>query len=330
MKRTAIALVAALAAAIGFLLPQDADAQTPDGMRRIGILFIGRPPAPDAPRPAPSEASKAFGAALNKAGYFLGKNLSIERRVGEYDQLPAHVADLERLKVEVMWVIGTRAARIVQGIVKATPLVIYSCDPFEHVTKLSRPDSNVTGTTCMTTELSPKRLELLKELIPGARRVAFFHDPHDAPLGWSLTQEAARKLGIKVESFTYENRDDIPRALERVASARPDAVLVYPDAVLSAEARQLAQFWLAHSLPAMNAFPEFADAGGLMAYGAISTEVFGTMGAQVAKILDGARPGDVPVQRATLFHLVINLKTAKALGVTVPQSLLIRADRVIE
>jgi putative ABC transport system substrate-binding protein len=182
----------------------------------------------------------------------------------------------------------------------------------------------------MPTALSPKRLELLKELVPGARRVAFFHDPEDAPLGWSLTQEAARKFGLKVESFPYKNRDDIPRALERVAKARPDAVLVYPDAILSAEARQLAQFWLAHSLPAMNAFPFFADVGGLMAYGAVTSEVFGMMGGQVAKILDGARPGDVPVQRATLFHLVINLKTAKAIGVTVPQSLLLRADRVIE
>ena len=217
-----------------------------------------------------------------------------------------------------------------QGIVKSTPLVIYSCDPFEHVTKLAHPDGNVTGTTCMTTELSPKRLELLKELLPGARRVVFFHDPEDAPEGWRLTQEAAQKLGVTIRSVPYKGRDGIPEALKQVAKLKPDAVFVYPDAILVAEARPLAQFWLEHSLPAMNAFPEFSDAGGLMSYGVISTEVFGMMGDQVGKILDGARPGDVPVMRATRFHLVINLQTARALGVKVPQSMLIRADRVIE
>ena len=223
-----------------------------------------------------------------------------------------------------------RPARIVQGVVKRTPLVIYSCDPFEHVTKLARPGSNVTGTTCMTTELSPKRLELLKELLPGARRVVFFGDPEDAPEGWRLTREAAQKLGIAIQSVPYNDRNRISEALKEIAKAKPDAVFVYPDVILGPEARKLAQFWLEHSLPSMNAFPCYAEAGGLMSYGAVTAEVSAMMGAQVAKILDGARPSDVPVQRATQFHLVINLKTAKALGVTVPQSLLVRADRVIE
>lgn len=329
MNRPFLFLAAALTAAIALMLPKDGWTQKPEAMRRIGILSIGKPPAPGAPPPAPSEAGRLFRETLAKHGYVAGKNLAIEVRIGEYDHLPALAAELERLKVEVIWVIGTRGAPIVQRIVKSTPLVIYSCDPFEHVTKLARPGGNVTGTTCMTTELSPKRLELLKELLPNARRVVFFHDPEDAPEGWRLTRDAAQKLGVTIQSVPYKGRDGIPQALQQIAKAKPDAVFVYPDAVLVAEARRLAQFWLEHSLPSMNAFPFFSDAGGLMSYGATS-DVFEMMSSQVAKILDGARPADVPVMRATRFHLVINLQTAKALGVKVPQSLLLRADRVIE
>lgn len=331
MNRTAFHVLAVLAfAAAAAAFSAEAIAQKPDAVRVIGTLLVGRPPPPGAPPPPPNPAGRMYRDTLAKHGYVVGKNLRIETRIGEYEHLPALAAELERLKVEAIWVVGTKGARIVQGVVKRTPLVIYSCDPYEHVTKLSRPGSNVTGTTCMTTELSPKRLELLKELLPAARRVVFFHDPEDAPEGWRLTQEAARKLGVTLQSIAYHGRDGIPRALQQVAQARPDAVFVYPDAVLSAEARTLGQFWLEHSLPAMNAFPFFADAGALMSYGAVTEEVFAMMGTQVAKILDGARPSEVPVMRATQFHLVINLKTAKALGVKVPQSLLVRADRMIE
>ena len=322
-------------AAIALLLPQDAWPQKSEAMRRIGVLYPGRPPSPDAPQPSLStllkvEFFREFHVNLAKHGYVEGKNLTIELRRGEYEQLPALAKELEQLKVEVIWVIGTRASRIVQSLVKRTPLVIYSCDPFEHVTKLSRPGGNVTGTTCMTTELSPKRLQLLKELVPGARRVVFFGDPEDAPEGWRLTREAAPQLGISIEMIPYKDRDSIPAALQQIAKVKPDAVFVYPDVILGPEARKLAQFWLEHSLPSMNAFPGYAEAGGLMSYGAVTAEVSALMGSQVAKILDGARPSDVPVQRATQFHLVINLKTAKALGVTVPQSLLVRANRIIE
>jgi putative tryptophan/tyrosine transport system substrate-binding protein len=330
MKRAAIALVAILAAATNLLLPQDADAQKPEAMRRIGVLRAGIPPSSDAPEPPPSEFFRVFTETLAKHGYAEGKNLAIESRVGEYEYLPALAKELEQRKVEVIWVIGTRAVRIVQGLVKRTPLVMYSCDPFEHVTKLSRPGSNVTGTTCMTTELSPKRLELLRELLPRAKRVVFFGDPEDAPEGWRLTREAAPKLGIEIRIVPYKDRDSIPAALQQVAKTKPDAVFVYPDVILGPLAAKLAQFWIEHSLPSMNAFPEYAVAGGLMSYGAVTAEVSAMMGEQVAQILDGERPSDIPVRRATQFHLVINLKTAKALGVTVPKSLLLRADRVIE
>ncbi|MBI3371209.1 MAG: ABC transporter substrate-binding protein [Betaproteobacteria bacterium] len=323
-------LLLTLIAAIALLLPQDAWPQKPEAMHRIGILVPGRPPSTGAPKLPPLEFFRVFQETLAKHGYVEGKNLAIEPRIGEYVHLPALAKELEQLKAEVILVVGTQAGRIVQGLVKRTPLVIYSCDPFEHVTKLARPSGNVTGTTCMTTELSPKRLQLLKELLPGVRRVVFFGDAKDAPEGWRLTREAAPKLGIAIQMVPYKDRDSIPAALQQVAKIKPDAVFVYPDAILGPEARTLAQFWLKHSLPSMNAFPEFTEGGGLMSYGALHTDVFAMMGGQVAKILDGARPGDVPVQRAMQFHLMINLKTAKALGITVPQSLLVRADRVIE
>jgi putative ABC transport system substrate-binding protein len=330
MTRAFLPFVAVLGAAFVLMLPQDTWSQKPEAVRRIGILRVGVPLAAGAPLPPPTEFRRVFGETLAKHGYVAGKNLIVDTRVGEYEHLPALAAELEELKVEVIWVVGTRAARIAQGIVKRTPLVIYSCDPFEHVGKLSRPGSNVTGTTCMTTELSPKRLELLTELLPEARRLVFFHDPEDAPDGWALTQEAARRLGITIQSIPYHSRDGLPDALMQVARAKPDAVFVYPDVILSSEARMLAQFWVEHSLPSMNAFPFFSDAGGLMSYGAVGSEVAAMMAGQVARILGGARPGDVPFLRATQFHLVINLRTAKALGIKVPQSLLLRADRVIE
>jgi putative tryptophan/tyrosine transport system substrate-binding protein len=323
-------LLLALIAAVALLLPHEAWPQKAEAMHRIGVLLVGRPPAAVAPKLPPFEFFSVFQETLAKQGYVEGKNLEIQTRIGEYEHLPALATELEQLKVEVIWVLGTRASRIVQGLVKHTPLVIYSCDPFEHVTQLARPVGNVTGTTCMTTELSPKRLQLLKELIPGAKRVVFFGDPEDAPEGWRLTREAAPKLGIAIQMVPYRDRDSIPAALQQIAKIKPDAVFVYPDVILGPEARKLAQFWLEHSLPSMNAFPGYAEAGGLMSYGAVTAEVSAMMGGQVAKILDGTRPSDVPLQRATQFHLVINLKTAKALGVTVPQSLLVRADRVIE
>ena len=333
MESRYLLLFASIAAAIALALPHDAAAQKAGAVRRIGVLIVSRPLPPGEPPPTmppPDPVTNPFTYRLAQRGYVEGRNLKIERRFGEYEQLPAFARELQKLKVEVICVWGTRGARIVQQIVKTTPLVIYSCDPYEHVKSLSRPGSNITGTTCMTTELGPKRLQLLKELLPRAKRVVLFGDLTDAPEGWRLTREAAKKLGISIESIPYRSRDGIPQALERVAQARPDAVFVYPDAVLYGEQRQLARFWLEHSIPSMNAFPEFADAGGLMSYGAVYTEVFAFLGNQVAAILDGARPGDVPVERATKFHLVINLKTAKALGVEVPRSLLLRADRLIK
>ena len=295
---------------------------------RVGWVWLGSAP-PEGARLGPAEALKTR---LAERGYVEGKNLVIDQRWADsdYQRVPKLTADLVRSGADVIFTGGTKMARIVQEVVKTTPLVVYSCDPLEHVVRLARQGGNVTGITCMTAELSAKRLELLKEAIPRASRVAFLHEPEDAPLGLRLTQDAAPRLGIKLFTVPFRAKVDMPGALDAVAKERPDAVLVYPDPISLAERRQIADFALKHRLPTMNAFREFVDAGGLMSYGANATELLALAGEQVAQILDGMRPGDIPVRQAARFEFVINLKTAKALGLTIPPSVLARADHVIE
>ncbi|MBI2554684.1 MAG: ABC transporter substrate-binding protein [Candidatus Rokubacteria bacterium] len=325
-------LIATAVLSILVIATRERWAQKTGKVYRVGIVFVGQPPPPDTPRPVfgGSPWSRAFLDRLADLGYVEGKNLAIDLRLGGYERLPELAAELVRLKVDVIFTAGTEASRIINDAVKTTPLVIFSCDPFEHVTRLARPDGNLTGVTCMTTELSPKRLELLTELVPKASRVVFFSDPEDAPAGLKLTQDAARRLGIKLQPISYRGRDHLPDALRAVAKERPDALFVYPDPILFQERKQIAEFAVSHRLPTMHAFPEFAEAGGLMSYGANTSEMFVMAAEQVAQILGGRRPSEVPVRQATRFHLVINLKTAKAIGLTVPRSLLLRADRIIE
>ena len=225
-----------------------------------------------------------------------------------------------------------RAARIVAGTVKTTPLVVYSCDPFEHVTRLARPGGNLTGVTCMTTELSPKRLELLKEAVPKASRVMFLQDPEAAPNALKLTQAAAPRLGISLQVAEVGAAEELLPELAMIAKEPHDALFVYPDVVLSSYPRpqQLAEFAIKAHSPMMNAFRFFADAGGLMSYGATTSEIYTSAAEQVAKILGSTRPSELPLRQATRFELVINIKTAKSLGLTIPQSVLARADEVIQ
>jgi putative ABC transport system substrate-binding protein len=309
-------------------------AQTGSKVYRLGWVHVASAPSPGG-RLAHTGALPpldVFRARLAERGYAEGKNLVIEERWagGDYQRIPHLASELARMPVDLIFSAGTRTVRIVQETVKTTPIVVYSCDPFEHVSRLARHGGNVTGVTCMTTELSPKRLELLKEAIPKASRIVFLHDPEDAPLGLKLTQDAAPRLGIKLQPVMFKNRAEIPNALEAAAKERPDALYIYPDPISNAERKQIADFALKHRLPSIHAFREYTDAGGLMSYGANTPEMFKLMADQAAQILNGTRPGDVPLVQATRFELVINLKTAKALGLTIPQALLLRADHVIE
>jgi putative ABC transport system substrate-binding protein len=319
-----VVLVALIVAAP--TLCADAWAQNPNKVYRVGYVSLQPPPTS---LPAWFISLKQ---GLAERGYVEGKNIVFEPRwaSGEYQRVPLLVAELERSRVDVIFAGGTKNARIVQELVKTTPVVVFSCDPFEHVVRLARQGGNVTGITCMTAELSPKRLELLKEAVPTAARVAFLHAPDDAPLGLKLTLDAASRLGIKLPTVAFKSRADIPGALDAVAKERPDAVFVYPDPISLTASRQIAEFALKQRLPTINAFREFVDAGGLMSYGANSVEIFALAADQIAQILGGVRPGDLPIRQAVRFELVINVKTAKALGINIPPSLMLRADHVIE
>jgi putative ABC transport system substrate-binding protein len=315
-----------LAVAVSLLAISTSQAQKPAGVSRVGWLEVcGAGPR----RPN----FDVFRGRLAELGYVEGKNLLIEQRFADcrYDRMPGLATELVQLPVDVLFTMGTRAARIVAGTVKTTPLVVYSCDPFEHVRLLARPGGNLTGVTCMT-ELSPKRLELLHELVPQASRVMFLHDPQAAPNAFRLTQEAATRLGITLQVAEVGAAEELLPELGMIEKERPDALFVYPDVVLSSYPRpqQLAEFALKAHLPMMNAFRFFADAGGLMTYGATTSEIYTSAAEWVAKVLGGVRPSELPLRQATRFELVINNWTAKAFGLTIPPSLLAQADEVIE
>ena len=309
------------------VLPTALNAQKAAGIKRVGWLEVCGP-GPRRPH------FDIFRARLAEQGYVEGKNLVIEQRFADcqYARMPELAAGLVQVPVDVIFTMGTRAARIATQTVKTTPVVVYSCDPFLHVKNLARPGGNLTGVTCMTTEMMPKRLELLHEAIPTISRVMFLHDPEAAPNAFNLTQEVAPRLGMTMQAAHVTAGEELLPELTMIAKERPEALLVYPDVVLSAYPgpQQLADFAIKAKLPTMHAFRFYVDAGGLMSYGATTSEIYTTAAEQIAKILNGARPSDLPLQQATRFELVINNRTAKALGLTIPPALLERADEVIE
>lgn len=322
-------LLVAFAAGIVALLsiPDQSLAQKAGTIARVGWLEMCTP-GPRRPN------FEVFKAKLAEAGFEVGKTLIIEERFADcsYEKLPGLAAELAKLPVDVLFTAGTRAARIVARTVTTTPLVVYSCDPFEHVTHLARHGGNLTGITCMTVELGPKRLEILKELLPNVTRVVFLHDPEAAPNALKLAQEAASALGMTLVVAQATGTRDLLPELAAVMKARPDALMTYPDVVLSAAPRPqiLGEFALKARLPTVHAFRFYTDAGGLISYGATTSEIYANAADLTVEILRGARPGDLPLRQATRFELVINNKTAKTLGITVPQSLLLRADEIIE
>ena len=306
--------------------PSPLGAQRTNRVARVGWLEVCGP-GPRRPH------FDIFRARLADQGYVEGKNLVVEQRFAEcrYDRMPGLATELARVPVDVLFTMGTRAARIVAATVKTTALVVYSCDPFEHVTRLARPGGKLTGVTCMTTELSPKRLELLKEAVPAISRVMFLHDPEAAPSAWKMTQDVAPRLGIKLNAAPVEGADQLLPELTVVAKEHPDALFVYPDVVLSSYPRpqQLAEFAPQAHLPTMHAFRFFVDAGGLMSYGRPSPRSTRWRPSRSRKSSMAPGQASCRLRQATRFELVINTRTAKALGLTIPQSLLARADEVI-
>ena len=272
--------------------------------------------------------------------YVDGRSVVIEYRdaEGKYDRLPARAAELVALKVDVIVAADTPAALAAKQATRTLPIVFIGAgDPVTIglVTSLARPGGNVTGLSLLAPELVGKRLELLKQAVPGVGRVAALWQP--GFVGERTEKDmlkeveiAARALGVRLQFVEARGPADFDRAFSDMTRARADALTVLGSAMFANERRRVVDLAAKNRLPGVYGFREYVDAGGLMAYGPNVADLFQRAATYADKILKGAKPGDLPVELPTKFELVLNLKTAKALGLTIPQSVLVRADQVIE
>jgi putative ABC transport system substrate-binding protein len=303
-------------------------AQQGEKVYKIGFLSAGSP--------EPELASIVVDA-YRELGYVVGKNLEFESRYAEdrLDRLPKFAAELVSLKVDVITAAGTLAPLAAKRATSAIPIVMMVAgDPVGSglVASLAHPGGNVTGTSLMAPDLGGKRLELLKELLPGASRVAVLWNaanPYSA-LVFKETVGAAQTLGVELQSLEIQEPADIDTAFEAAMGEHADALITVEDPLTIDLRKKIAEFAADHRLPAISGLRVFADSGSLMSYGADRADILRRSVVYVDKILKGAKPSDLPVEQPTKFELVINLKTAKSLGLTIPPLLLARADEVIE
>jgi len=246
----------------------------------------------------------------------------------------ALAAELVGLNVDVIMAVGDEAIVAAMKATTIIPIVMLACDALAvgFVKSLARPGGNVTGVTCVTTELSPKRVALLREAVPRISRGGLLFNPANVakPFDADQTRRVAERLGWKTQSHEVLELPDLERAFSILARQRADALIVLDEAWTLLYAKRVAELEIKHRLPTMHSFREAAVAGGLMSYGPSLAEMLSISATYVDKILKGAKPADLPVEQPTKFELVINLKTAKALGLTIPPSLLGRADQVID
>jgi putative tryptophan/tyrosine transport system substrate-binding protein len=324
-RREFITLLGGAAAA----WPLAARAQQAGKIHTIGVLSPGSS--------AGSLANLAFPNALRELGWIEGKHVAFERRWAEnqLERLPELAAQLVRLNVDVILAVGTLGPLAAKRATSTIPIVMTAAgDPVGSglVASLARPGGNVTGMSLMAPDLGGKRLELLKELLPRLARVAVLWNaanPYPA-IVFKETQAAGRTLGIEVQSLEVRGPDDFDGAFAAARQQHPDALIAVEDPLTFTYRRRIADFAVANQLPSLHGLREDVEAGGLISYGANLADLFRRAAYYVDKILKGAKPADLPVQQPTKFELVINLKTARALGLTVPPTLLARADEVIE
>jgi putative ABC transport system substrate-binding protein len=308
--------------------PLAARAQQAGKVYRIGILEA---------IPASQNAANldALRKGLREMGYVEGRNLIIEYRSadGRAERFPDLTSELVRLKVDLIVTRGTPAARAAKNATETIPVVMATMgDPRAIVASFARPGGNITGVTTFSTELTAKRIELLKELVPNFSRVALLHNMGNpaAPPEWEETKMAARSLGLQAELLDVRSQGDLGRAFELAARQHVDALLIGADGLTQLHQQKIIDLVARNRLPAAYAAREFVEAGGLIAYGVNYPDLYFRFASFVDKIFKGAKPGDLPVEQPAKFELVINLKTAKALGLTIPQSLLLRADEVLQ
>jgi len=297
---------------------------------RIGVLHPGAPATS-------SHFAAAFTQGLREHGYLEGQNIVVERRFGEAkpERISDLAAELVRLKVDVIVTSTDPGIAAVKQQTQTIPIVMAnSIDPVGtgFVASLSRPGGNVTGLSSVSPELSAKRLELLKEAVSGLSRVAIVWNPdvRGAVFEYKETESAARSLHLQLQSVEVNRPDDFDRVFAALKAGRAEALTVASFSGGFRSRSQIASLAQKHRLPSIFGLREYADAGGLMAYGPNYAEGWRRAATYVVKILKGAKPGEMPVEQPTKFELVLNLKTAKALGLTIPPSLLQRADQVIQ
>ncbi len=310
--------------------PRAAEAQPAGKVYRVGMLeTIG----------ASLNAAnlRAFRQELKALGYVEGQNLAIEYRSaeGKAERFPELAAELVRRQVDLIITRGTPAAIAAKKTTATIPIVMAaSGDPIGTglVSHLARPGGNVTGLSSVITELAGKRLELLREAFPAFSRVGLLWNPTNptARNDWREADAAARALGVIPSSLEVRKSEDFGPAFEAARKQRVDVIVVILDGLIQNHQRQIVDLARRHRLPDVYASREFPEAGGLMSYGVSYPDLYRRAAIYVDKILKGAKPADLPVEQPTKFELVVNLKTAKALGLAIPQSLLVRADQIIE
>ena len=323
-RRNLIILLGAAA-----LAPRTLRAQQPAKIRRIG--FLG-----SATAATTAHRVEALKAGLRDLGYVEGKNIAIEFRWadGKYERLPELAAELVRLKMDVIITHGTPGALAVKQATTTIPIVIaLISDPVATgvVASLRQPGGNVTGLMFFTQELQEKRLEMIREVLPGARRVAILTNADNTSIQPMIPplEAAGKTLKLEVRRFDVRGPVDFEKAFSAMVAARADAVVPIDDAMLIANDQAIADHAAKRRLPLV-AWKEATEKGGFLAYGVDFPDMFRRSASYVDRIFKGSKPGDLPVERSTKFELVINMKTTRALGLKLPQSVLVRADRVIE
>ena len=305
-------------------------AQAPAKIRRIGFLSA---------HTAAETAGwhHAFRIGLRERGWFEGKNISIEYRYGEgrNDRMLGLAAELVGSKVDVIVASVTPDAQAAQKATKTIPIVIVAAgDPVELglAQSLARPGGNITGLSPMTSALGGKRLELLAEVVPKLARVAVLWNPDNkgSPLHWKEILVPAKRLSVQLESLEVRSPNDFEKAFQDATRLRVGALFIIPDPVITPHVMRIAELAAKNRLPSIFHVAEFADAGGLMTYGSDRTDSFRRAATYVDKILNGAKAAELPIEQPTKFELVVNMKTAKALGLAIPQTILVRADRLVE
>jgi putative ABC transport system substrate-binding protein len=332
-RRTFMWLVGAVVVAT----PLGVLAQPVGKIRKIGVLNA-------LPRTAP--LAQVFLRGLRDLGYVEGESIEVEYRSGAYADFPALAEDLVNVKVDVIYAVMEQAAQAASNATTTIPIVFAVLgDPVQSglVASLSHPGGNLTGLTAFGSELGGKRVELLKELLPHLANIGVVWNPavstkpapgpqmnRPAESGLRHTEEAARALDVHVRSFPVRTPSDIADVLEVATRERIDALIVEEDPLTYSERSRIIEFAAAHRVPAIYGYRDYVVSGGLISYGANLPELIHGVLGYIDKILKGARPSDLPIEQPTRFELVVNLKTAKALGLTIPQSLLARTDEMIQ